>query len=175
MKKTLLVLTMFAFGAGTALAGEMPPGYTPPKSSGELESIKSLEGKWEGTSTEQGKDGTPAVVEYRVTSGGSAVEEKLFSGTPHEMVSMYHDTAGKLSMTHYCMLGNQPELELKSSAPGKWSLEESAASSALLSGQMRMRELVIERPDPKTLIQTWTAYGADGKAMEPTVIKLRRV
>src|SRR3989304_768334 len=47
------------------------------------------------------------------TDGGSAILETLFPGTPHEMVSVYYDDGGKLGMTHYCMLGNQPQMTLK--------------------------------------------------------------
>ena len=173
MKKIAGLLGMFVLGAGLAAPGEMP-GYTPPKLSAELEQIKSLEGKWQGTSVEKGQPEGAAVAEYRLTAGGTAVEERLFADTPHEMVSMYHDVNGKLSMTHYCMLGNQPELELKGASAGKLSLEESAASAATLAGQMRMRQLVIERPDAQTLVQTWTAYGTDGKAMATTVITLKK-
>ena len=153
---------------------------TPPKTSDQLELIKSLAGQWEGISEgiskETGKEeNTPAKVEYRLTSGGTAVEEKLFSGTPHEMVSMYHDIKGKLSMTHYCMLGNQPQLGLTETAPGKILLNETPASAAVLEGQMRMASLSIEWSDKDNIIQTWQGVGADGKALPPTVIKLKRV
>ena len=168
------VMGVVFFWAGVCGAGEMPAGYAAPKTSVGLEEIKSLEGRWAGTSEDHGQETKPAETEYRVTSGGTAVEEKDFSGTPHEMISVYHDVNGRLSMAHYCLLGNQPELELKDGATGKWSFEESAASAALLKGQMRMNRLVIEHPDKNTLVNTWTAYGADGKAMPPCVIKLKR-
>jgi Cu-Zn family superoxide dismutase len=172
MKKNLWVVVILC--AGNVWAGEMSSGYTPPKLSAELEGIKSLEGKWTGTSTDKGEE-KPATAEYHVTSGGTAVEEKLFCGSGQEMVSMYHDVNGKLSMTHYCALGNQPQLELKNSSAGKWDLKESDASKTVLSGQMRMSSLVIELSDEGTLVQTWTAEAADGRPLEPTIIKLKRV
>ena len=49
-------------------------------------------------------------------------------------------------MTHYCMLGNQPELELKSASDGKVDLEMSAESYTSLAGQMHMHSLVLESP-----------------------------
>ena len=89
--------------AGTgALAEEHM--HQAPAVSKELERVKQLAGRWEGISQEEGKEAEPAVVEYKVTSGGSAVVETLFPGTPHEMVSVYHDEHGKVAMTHYCML-----------------------------------------------------------------------
>ena len=39
-------------------------------------------------------------VSYRVTSGGSAVEEILAGGTPHEMVTMYHLDGPRLLDAH---------------------------------------------------------------------------
>lgn len=168
----LVLLTAFLT---PAIAGDMPC-VTPPKTSAALEQIKSLAGKWEGTAQEGQKAETkPAVAEYYVTSGGSAVEEKLFAGTPNEMISMYHDVKGKLSMTHYCMLGNQPQLEDKSSDASKIVLEESASSQTLLAGQMRMSSLTIEWKDKDHIVQTWQASDADGKPLGPTTITLKRV
>lgn len=171
MKKFVGVL-LAVLSAGSAWAGEMP-GYTPPKPSAELEQVKALEGRWKGESTEKGQEGQTINVQYHVTSGGSAVQETLDPGTSHEMVSIYHDVNGKLSMTHYCMLGNQPELELKSAKDGKLVFEQSAASAETLKGQMAMGSLVLEH-DKDTLTQTWTSYDAGGKSMQSTVFKLKK-
>ncbi len=71
--------------------------------------LKKLAGDW----VQLGKDGKPTdklVSSIRVTSGGSAVQETLFPGSDHEMVTMYHLDGDDLILTHYCMLGNQPRL-----------------------------------------------------------------
>jgi len=81
-----------------------------------LERMKGLAGHWRGNVTTE--DGPPAEVVYTVTAGGSAVEEKLFPGTPHEMVSMYHLDGGDLVLTHYCAMGNQPRMRLVSASEG---------------------------------------------------------
>ncbi|HUY92931.1 MAG TPA: hypothetical protein VMV10_29645 [Pirellulales bacterium] len=47
----------------------------------------------------------------RVTSAGSAIEETLFPGGDHEMVTMYFIDGDKLLLTHYCALGNQPQMQ----------------------------------------------------------------
>ena len=60
-------------------------------------------------------------VEYRLAAGGSVIQETINGGTPMEMIKMYHDRDGNLSMTHYCMLGNQPRMDLEVSGPGKMS------------------------------------------------------
>jgi hypothetical protein len=80
----------------------------------EFERVKQLVGAWEGTST-MGKAGEKTRVEYRLTAGGSALVESLSPGNEGEMVSVYHDQNGKLAMTHYCMLRNQPHMTLAKS------------------------------------------------------------
>ena len=76
-----------------------------------FERLKSLAGTWEGQAG-HGQPGEAATVTYRVASGGSVVEETLFPGTPHEMISMYHVVDGELVLTHYCAMANQPRMRL---------------------------------------------------------------
>lgn len=83
---------------------EMPP-Y---QGSAAFERMKSLVGKWSGESPEMGTMNT----EFRLIAGDSVVEERFAEGSPMEMLSTYHDVNGKLTMTHYCMLRNQPRMKL---------------------------------------------------------------
>jgi hypothetical protein len=53
----------------------------------------------------------------KVTAAGSAVQETLFPGQPHEMVSIYHRDGADLVMTHYCALGNQPRMKADPKSP----------------------------------------------------------
>lgn len=74
-----------------------------------LDDIKKLVGDW----VKIGADGKPEekiAITYRVTAGGSAVLETIFPGTDEEMISVYHEDKGRLVLTHYCMLGNQPHM-----------------------------------------------------------------
>lgn len=80
----------------------------PYKGSAAFERMKSLVGKWEGDSPMMGKMKT----EFRLIAGDSVVEERFAHGTPMEMLSTYFDVDGKLTMTHYCMLRNQPRMKL---------------------------------------------------------------
>jgi len=80
-----------------------------------FERLKSLAGTWQGQAG-HGQPGAPATVTYRVASGGSVVEETLFPGTPHEMISMYHLVNGELVLTHYCAMANQPRMRLDRTA-----------------------------------------------------------
>ena len=114
-KLALLLVATICFSLGgpfAAHAGE--PQSAPYTGSAEFERMKQLVGAWEGTS-DMGKKGEKVRVEYRLTAGGSALIETLFPGSAEEMVSVYHDRQGKLAMTHYCMLRNQPRMTLAKS------------------------------------------------------------
>jgi hypothetical protein len=83
---------------------DMPP-Y---KGSAAFERMKLLVGEWSAESPTMGKMNT----EFRLIAGGSVIEERFAEDTPMEMLSLYHDVNGSLTMTHYCMLRNQPRMKL---------------------------------------------------------------
>ena len=100
--KTLLALAVATISATTANADTTAADA--------FASLKKLAGDWRGPAMMKGMP--PAHSVFRVTGGGSAVEETIFPGTPMEMLSVYHMDKGNLVMTHYCMLGNQPHVKL---------------------------------------------------------------
>ncbi len=99
--KTLLALV---FATTAAFAAE--PAIT---ATDAFAAIKKLQGDWRGVPMMKGMPAARSI--YRLTAGGSAVEETIFPGTQMEMVFVYHMDKGDLLMTHYCMLGNQPQLK----------------------------------------------------------------
>ncbi len=171
MKKIFILIS--AILISPLAYAEMPEGWAPPKSSAELQRMKALEGDWTVTEKTASESKT-TTIRYKVTSGGTAVTETIDPGTAHEMLTVYHDKAGKLAMNHFCMLGNQPEMELTSSGGSKIELQESAASKSLLNGQLRMSSVVIEQPDANTLIETWGGTNADGTPGKPMVFNLKK-
>src|SRR6266404_2189115 len=110
MKALCITSLLLLAVSGQLMAAE---AKAPPQGSAEFERMKSLVGTWKGKA-DMGQGPMEFTVEYRLISGGSAVEERIFAGTPKEMVTMYYDRKGKLSMTHYCMLGNRPGMLFKS-------------------------------------------------------------
>ena len=70
------------------------------------------------------------------------------------MVSVYHDEKGKLAMTHYCAIGNQPRLALEK--------------------EDHMHSLEITFLGPGQVRQEWGGYRG-GKLEKPTVLMLTRV
>ena len=166
------VLFMSLFGVMAAHAHEEPqmkPG-TP-----EFQQIKKLVGKWKGTSSPMGSSAKPEPVttEFRLTSAGSAVEETLMKGTPHEMVDMYTDEAGNLAMTHYCAMGNQPHMVMKSLGPRQINLEM-VPTLGIDANSSHMHALTLEFPDANHLTERWISY-SNGKPAETVVFTLVRV
>ena len=76
-----------------------------------FERLKSMAGTWSGKA-QHGDQGGDVTVVYKVTAAGNAVEETLFAGTPHEMVTVYHMDGNDLVLTHYCASGNAPRMKL---------------------------------------------------------------
>src|SRR6266568_499275 len=83
-------------------------------SSAEFERLKTLVGTWQGK-TDIGQGLIDMTVQYRLLAGGTVLEERVFAGTPNEMLTIYFDRDGKLALTHYCIMGNRPGMLLKSS------------------------------------------------------------
>ena len=167
-----LLVVSCAVVAGAIVSAHEHNAQTPAAGSPEFERIKTLVGVWHGTST-TGDRQEPATVEYRLTSGSSAVMETLFPGTPHEMVSVYFDRHGKLSMTHYCMLGNQPQMQVIGSGDHRLDFSLAAGSGIDQAAETHMHALTMTWTDPDHLSQAWTLFEG-GKAKDTTTITLSR-
>jgi hypothetical protein len=102
--KRLLALSMLC--ASPLLAAEPAGGPAAPEAFARL---KGLAGVWEGTAMTA--EGPPATVSYEVVSNGNAVLERMFAGTPHEMLNVYHLDGADLVTVHYCSAGNQPRMK----------------------------------------------------------------
>jgi len=75
--------------------------------------IKSLPGTWEGNSAMG-----PVKVTFKTTTGGSAVMSEILG--KEDMITMFNlDGPGRLLMTHYCAVGNEPRMEASASPDGK--------------------------------------------------------
>lgn len=169
----VVVAGILCMGAGLARAGE-GEHQTPPASA-QLEQLKSLAGRWEGTAQGGATPAEPAVSEYKVTSGGSAVVETIFAGTPHEMVSVYHDGRnGKPSLTHYCMIGNQPEMELTSSDDKQFDFVL-APSSPIPTSEMHMHQVALTWDGPDEITQVWSSYKDGQPTGDSMTLRLKRV
>ena len=166
------IVAAMVVGMGVGLAGAESGGTTTADSAA-FARVKRLAGRWEGTTRHSEGAEEPAAVEYKLTSGGSAVVETLFPGTPHEMVSVYHDVAGQLAMTHYCLLHNQPQLQLIGADDRHLELSLTDSPGIDASKDQHMHALTLTWQDSDHLTQTWTSYEG-GKPHETTTIRLSR-
>lgn len=158
--------------ASLAFAGQdkMMPAEA---SSAELERIKSLAGTWKGQAP-MGPEGQmmAMVVDYRVTAGGSTVVARYNPDSPMEMIDMYHDDeSGALTVTHYCMFGNQPQLDLVSADETMMSF--SLREGSVAEGAMHMHSLVITFDGDK-IVHDWAMF-AGGQEQSSGPIALMRV
>jgi hypothetical protein len=93
--------------SATGLQAQAPPA---PDGQAAFGRLKTLVGDFEGHVTTP--EGPAARVEFRLAGNGSALVERLFPGSAHEMVSIYHLVGSDLVLTHYCAMANQPRMKL---------------------------------------------------------------
>ncbi len=174
MSFTIIFFLGLTLGHLTAIAeGEKNMG-APITHSKDFERMKGLVGVWEGTA-DMGKGPQTVRATYELTSAGNAIVEKLFAGTSHEMVTVYHDYMGKLAMTHYCSLGNQPHMELMNASENTMEFILSQKTSGISSVQeTHMHALKITFDGKDAITHTWTLY-EQGKKKSDVMIKLVRV
>jgi hypothetical protein len=138
-----------------------------------FERIKSLAGEWTGPGGAE-MNGAPLEVSYRVTAGGSAVEETISPGSEHEMVTMYHLDGGKLMLTHYCMVGNQPRMVAAAGGDvGKIRFEFAGATNLASPNDPHMHQMEMTLLGKDHLKSQWTFF-KDGKPAEEARFDLTR-
>ena len=124
-----------------------------------LNHLIALEGEWIGNHTNHKGEEQQVDLVYRVVSGGTAVEERIFANTPKEMVTVYHGSdEGGIIMTHYCMLGNQPRLQLENSHEKmfKFTFLDGVGIDRETTGHMGGMKLTVI--DENTFKQEWDYY-----------------
>jgi hypothetical protein len=139
----------------------------------EFERLKSLVGTWKGK-VDMGQGLTDMTVQYRLLAAGSVLEERVFAGTPNEMVTMYFDKGGKLALTHYCIMGNRPAMTLKSSDATTLKFDFDEACGINPEKESHMHALTIRFEDTDTITTSCKAI-IDGKEMEEHPTTLKRV
>lgn len=145
---------------------------SPVTGSQELEKMKTLEGSWQGTTVMDGKE-VPVSVVYETSSNGSIVVETVFPETPHEMVSVYYDVDGKLNMTHYCAVNNQPQFALKESTGDRIDLDFTGGTNLNPEEDGHMHSVSFDFKDDNKMVQEWTYYEG-GKEKKVSAFTLTR-
>lgn len=169
-----LVLTMAL--SSTVRADEKAHQPPPDNSSAELNRIKALEGRWTSTTSMFGKENERVYTEFQVTSGGSAVLERIFPGTPNEMVSVYYDDEkGKLAMTHYCIMRNRPNLKLVSSSADTLKLDVAKVEGLKSKDDPSMGGVTLHFKDKDHFESTCQGRGKGAEKEPPTTMEFTRV
>lgn len=135
--------------------------------------FKELAGEWVGKA-KHGDDEHDTRIVYKVVSGGSAVVETIDPGGDHEMITVIHPDGEGLFLTHYCMLGNQPQMRATPKSGDKSVAFEFVKATNLKSDKdMYMRSVTFTFVDKDNLKTEWTNY-KDGKEAGKAVFTLTR-
>ena len=133
--------------------------------------MKALVGTWEGTTKMEGKE-MPIKVTYALTSGGTALVETMGPGSPMEMITVYANRGNNVNATHFCMLGNQPEMKLKKSGGDQFVFEMDGTKGISNKKEMHMRGVTLTLTGNK-LKQDWSNY-KDGKKGDHAIFEFTK-
>jgi hypothetical protein len=166
-----LCATLLLAAAGCLTAGETVPAPKP--GSPEFERMKSLVGTWTGK-CDMGQGPVDLTIQYRLIAAGTVLEERAAAGTPMEMVSMYYDKGGKLAMTHYCVMGNRPEMALKASDAKSITFDLDSCCAIDTKKESHMHGVTIRFDDADTFTSSCKAI-IDGKELPEHATTFKRV
>ncbi len=169
-KITSLIATLLL---ATAVCSNADEPATTKKSSPEFERMKTLVGNWKGK-VDMGEGPIDMTVQYRLLAGGSVLEERCFTGTPNEMVTMFYDQNDKLALKHYCMFGNRPAMLLKSSNDKTLKFDFDATCGIDPKKESHMHALTITFDDADTITTSCKAM-MNGEAMPEQPATFKRV
>ena len=129
-----------------------------------FDQFKALAGDWTDAA---GPNGPAQTVRFRLSSGGSVVQEVYFPDTKQEMTNMITRDGSDIVLVHYCMIGNQPRMK----APDKVSGNSVAftyvdAGNMKTKDDMHMHNVTFTFIDSDTLKESWISF-KDGKPAGP--------
>lgn len=138
-----------------------------------METLKSLAGKWNLAKADRHAD-APADFEFKVSSGGSAIVETMFPGTPKEMTNVYTLDGNDVLVTHYCAAGNAPRMKLTHNENGTMTFDFVDATNLPDKNKMYMGKLELKFVGPDQVRQTWTTFVNGQPSDQPMTMTLER-
>ena len=139
------------------------------KSAAAFERLISLVGEWEGTNSAGQVQAT-----YTLVSGGTALMERLKSANEPEMITLYSLDGDHLLVTHYCSMGNQPQMKTATitelASPLAFKIVQVTGMKS--PDEAHMVGLILTMPDKDHFTQQWT-YKDKGKE-QANVFKFTR-
>src|SRR5215467_580179 len=169
--KFSIACAVLLLAGSVGLSVEQPA--KPAQVSPEFERMKSLVGTWKGKA-DMGQGPVEMTVQYRLLANGTVLEERVFVGTPNEMLTMYYDQGGKLALTHYCIMGNRPGMVLKSSDEKTLKFDFDEMCGIDPAKESHMHALTIRFDSPDSITTSCKAL-IDGKPIEEHATTLKRV
>ena len=91
-----------------------------------------------------------------------------------EMVSVYNDEKGKLAMTHYCAMGNQPHMKLESADEKSMNFMFDDQNTIDPAKDNHMHALKITWSENNHIRHDWACY-QEGKQAVMAPFELTRV
>lgn len=169
--KTKIITLFTALTLAASLSANAAETEKAKTDSAEFARMKTLVGSWTGKA-DTGQGLMDMTIQYRLLAGGSVLEERVFAGTPNEMVTMYYDQDGKLAMTHYCVFGNRPSMKIKSANTKTIKFDFDATCGINPNKESHMHALSLTFDDADTITTSCQAI-IDGKeqAEKPTTLK----
>ena len=130
----------------------------------DFESLKQLEGKWIGT-LERTDDTTDSfILEFSISSNGSAILEESNTGGI-EMLTIFNYQNDELLLTHYCGLMNKPVSKLTSNKNGKFIFKTDDNMSGLSLKKdtyVTSWEINLLPDEENKILYKYTVSGPDG-------------
>jgi len=116
--------------------------------------LKSLVGEWEG-GTDMGK----AHLTYELIADGSALVERETMENMPSMLTVYYLDGDRLLLTHYCMKGNQPRMQVHGYDPATGELAfQFLDATNLAAGGGHMHNATIRLVDDRHFTAQWQFY-----------------
>jgi hypothetical protein len=155
--------------ACTTTYANMGPGDQP-SSEAAFARLKTLVGRWEARGDR--KD----AMTYELVAGGTALLERDLSPDRPEMVTLYHLDGTRLLLTHYCMAGNQPRMQLRAfdAAAGEAKFELVDATNLPDPASGHMHTVAFRFLSADEIATEWQFY-ENGRAKMTETTKFVRV
>ena len=153
MRAHTIATTALLFAAAVGVRADNGPTDQP---SGEaaFARLKTLVGRWEAQGDH--KD----ALTYELVAGGSALVERETGSDRPEMVTVYHLDGARLLLTHYCMAGNQPRMQLRTfdASTGELKFEYVDATNLASPAAGHMHTAAIRLVGPDQIATEWQFY-----------------
>ena len=162
--------------AGRTLAADAPASSSASPEGlalARLGRLKALAGTWSGKASHRAGDAADAKVEWSVTGGGTAVVERLFPGTPHEMMTVYVVDGRDLVLTHYCAAGNQPTMKARPEGGTDLIVFDFVSGGNMRPTDAHMHAAVITFLPDGGLRTDWSSF-KNGGVSDTVTFELRR-